>query len=139
MSCTIKSLIYNQINVYYVSPLDINETTINSIDDITIAYLSWCSHNTIMIILKLHVNPNYTHQAYGTCLLKYAINKAIESHNFTMIELDDMSDNVWNLGKNIYINCGFRYKNEFPFPEMELILPINNMTSSFENMKLDSI
>lgn len=139
MNNTIKTFVYNQTNLFYISPIDIDETTINSIDDNTIAYLSWCSYGTTMTILKLYVNNCYYHQGYGTYLLKHAIKQAKDSCYFTIIELDDMSDNVWNLDNNIYIKCGFTYKNPFPFPEMELVLPIGNLTSSFENMELNNM
>ncbi len=136
----VKSFIFENYNINYV-PFDntilLNNANMSAIDDIAQCYITWqininqCQHDRTLNILSLRVNKYYEHQGYATLLLSHVINIAKSTKNVTTIELDDMSDNAWNLTSNVYIKHGFTYKNGFPFPEMVMKLYPN----TFEKMK----
>ena len=119
----IKTTKYNQHNILYVPILAdtiIVPANIDKIDELTRGYLVWQERDACIEVIALSVATKYTGQKYGTKLLRELIHIA-KNGGYSCINLDDMSSNAWK-PHNIYVNCGFSYKNAHPFPEMELIL-----------------
>jgi len=71
-----------------------------------------------LIVLK--TNNIYKNKGYATKLLQDSLNY-LKNIKIQKIELDDMSDHSWE-DHNIYISFGFKYINEFPEPEMILLI-----------------
>ena len=72
------------------------------------------------VIEWIQVNDYYIGNGLAKFLLILAATFMLEIGNVETITLDDMSDRAWSdSGKNLYINLGFYYIDEKPFPEME--------------------
>lgn len=94
----------------------------SNIDDIAVSYLVWQKCGNIIQVVNFRVNDRYKNKGYGTKLLMNLIANAKCDDNIDSIELDDMTENAWDLSNNIYIKRGFAYKHCYPFPEMVLKL-----------------
>lgn len=76
--------------------------------------------NETVTLLHLETNKHSQGRGYGDYLLKNTITY-MKNHKYKFIELDDMSDRAWEVN-NIYIKNNFEYVNDYPEPEMILLL-----------------
>lgn len=130
----VKSIFYNNYKVYYIGYVLLDEDNIKNIDNLTTCYAVTCNkHNDITLVITwLSVHFNHRGCGFGTRLLNHIINNCDKCVKF--IELDDMSENAWNLNNNIYLKHGFKYKNSYPSPEMILIIDDHKCDNSFINL-----
>lgn len=94
----------------------------SNIDDIAMSYLVWQKCSNVIQVVNFCVNDQYKNKGYGTKLLMNLIANIKIDDNIDSIELDDMTENAWNLSNNIYVKHGFVYKHCYPYPEMVLKL-----------------
>lgn len=96
---------------------------------------------TIMEILYLYVEDENRGYGLGTLLLIFAITRIKDwNPNIKKVLLDDCSDNVCSLRKNIYRNIGFRFlkkakydknKKQFIIQGPERVLMLNRYSLFF--------
>jgi hypothetical protein len=104
--------------IFYISTNKLQYKNI----DCSISYIQYIidSNNKEASLICLKTKTLFLNKGYATKLLTYSL-KYFKKINIKKIELDDMSDRSWK-DNNIYIYFGFKYINQFPEPEMVLLI-----------------
>lgn len=106
--------------ILYISQkkLELDEIKNNSV-----GYIEYVFDQILLevTILYLGVDEKYQRDGIGTFLLLLVADTY--KNSCKRIELDDMTEQAWRKS-NLYLNLGFKYINEEPFPEM-LGCPLN--------------
>jgi hypothetical protein len=124
---------FKKFNIYLISKniddilsitfyISIQKQKYKDINDYSFSFIQYIVDikNKDANVLTLKTNNIYKNKGYAKKLLEESLNY-LKLKKIKKIELDDMSDRSWE-DHNIYIMFGFKYKNNYPEPEMILYL-----------------